>query len=172
MRIDLSELDTIAPLPEDVTLSDGNIIEVGGIPAIGIPYLGRRFPDLVKGLLSGGIDLAALANVGPEASAAMIAAGCGKLGDEKDEKNALLLSAHDQLAILEVILRRTMPRGPGPFVEVVTKVMVALNPPDPAEMIKRKLEKSLQKRSQASSNGGAEMPTPSGDLPPDRLSAT
>ena len=58
--------------------------------------------------------------IGGDAVAAIIAAGCGYPGDEKAEVVAGQLSLDAQADLLASILRLTLPKGIGPFVEKLT----------------------------------------------------
>ena len=58
--------------------------------------------------------------MGGDAVAAIIAAGCGYPADDKAESVAARLSLDAQADLLAVILRLTLPKGVGPFVEKLT----------------------------------------------------
>ena len=58
--------------------------------------------------------------MGGNAVAAIIAAGCGYPGDEQPETVAGKLSLDAQADLLAAILRLTLPKGIGPFVEKLT----------------------------------------------------
>jgi hypothetical protein len=58
--------------------------------------------------------------VGGDAIAAIIAAGCGYPGDDQAEAVAGKLSLDAQADLLASILRLTLPKGIGPFVEKPT----------------------------------------------------
>jgi hypothetical protein len=58
--------------------------------------------------------------MGGDAVAAIIAAGCGYPADDKAESVAAKLSLDAQADLLTVILRLTLPKGVGPFVEKLT----------------------------------------------------
>lgn len=100
------------------TVKVGNTdVEVPGISAEGIAYLFHRFP-IIKDLIGGKPNLEAedLIKIAPEALAAIIAVGTGSMKPE-DEAVAAKLGAESQLALLEAIVKETMPGGVGPFVE-------------------------------------------------------
>jgi hypothetical protein len=58
--------------------------------------------------------------IGGDAVAAIIAAGCGSPGDNAAETVAGSLSLGIQADLLAAILRLTLPKGVGPFVEKLT----------------------------------------------------
>jgi hypothetical protein len=61
-----------------------------------------------------------LLDTGGDAVAAIIAAGCGYPGDDKAESVAANVSVDAQVDLLAAILRLTLPKGVGPFVEKLT----------------------------------------------------
>ena len=58
--------------------------------------------------------------MGGDAVAAVIAAGCGYPGDDKAENVAANLPLDAQADLLAAILRLTLPKGVGPFVETLS----------------------------------------------------
>jgi hypothetical protein len=66
------------------------------------------------------VETEQLMAVGGDAVAAIIAAGCGYPGDENAETIASKLSIDAQADLLATILRLTLPKGIGPFVEKLT----------------------------------------------------
>ena len=106
----------IAPAVERVTIR-GQQIEVFGVSAAGVAMLLARFPDLRK--LFAGRDVGAdeIMGVGGDLVAAIIAAGTGDPGDEVAEEAAGRLGIDEQADLLAAILRVTLPKGVGPFVE-------------------------------------------------------
>ena len=113
----------IVPSVETVDVG-GEKIAVHGVSATGLAYLIRRFPEL----LSGGIGVEMLMSVGGEAVAAVIACGCGYLGNEDAEAKAASFSLDVQADLLAAILRLTMPQGVGPFVEKLSALGAVLAP--------------------------------------------
>ena len=108
----------IAQSTKKVAIAGGEV-PVYGVSAKGIAYLFERFP-VIRELLTGkSADLspATLTKLVPDAIAAIIAAGTGSPGDAATEEVAERLPAADQVALLEEILKLTMPQGAGPFVE-------------------------------------------------------
>ena len=65
-----------------------------------------------------------------DAVAAIIAAGCGYPADDKAESVAARLSLDAQADLLAVILRLTLPKGVGPFVEKLTALGGTLHADD------------------------------------------
>lgn len=95
-------------------------VPVYGVSAKGIAYLLGKFPEL-RALMAGRtVEVEQLMAMGGDAIAAIIAAGCGHPGNAEEEAAAALFSADTQADFLEPILRLTMPKGVGPFVEKVT----------------------------------------------------
>jgi hypothetical protein len=104
-------------------------IEVSGVSARGIAYLMGRFPEVKALFAQKSVDVSPerLVELVPDAIAAVIACGVGKVGDAETEKVAEGLPAGDQLELLAAILEVTMPRGAGPFVERLTGLAAAVN---------------------------------------------
>lgn len=100
-------------------------IPVPGVSAEGIAYLFFRFPiirEIVGGKEEAGITLEDLRTLGPDAVGAIIACGCGEVGDLEAEKRAKLLPLESQVDLLEAIIGETMPSGPAPFVARLTEM--------------------------------------------------
>ena len=89
-------------------------IDVRRLNVDDIATLVKRFPGLVIALDGGGA--AALAG---QAIAAVIAAGCGHLGNAKAEAKAGSYLIEDQFKLLNAILRITFPNGLGPAMQEV-----------------------------------------------------
>mgnify|MGYP007071592357 CR=1 FL=1 len=103
----------IAPSTATVAVR-GVALDVPGIGASGLASLMRRFPA-IHDLLTGkglSLDADALLSTGPEAVAAIIAAGCGNPGDAAHEAAADALPIGDQIEVLAKILEVTLPDGP------------------------------------------------------------
>ncbi|MET4240315.1 hypothetical protein [Bradyrhizobium sp. RT10b] len=107
---------------------NGTDVHVTGVSATGIAVLLNRFPE-VRMLMTGNkVDLSPedlMAKV-PEAIDAILAAGTGNPGNPEAEAVANMLPAGDQLALLQKIIKVTMPKGVGPFVEALTAIMGGL----------------------------------------------
>jgi hypothetical protein len=109
----------IAPVVEIVDVQ-GASVAVHGVSAKGIAHLLGRFPALRMLMTGQQVETEQLMTMGGDAVAAIIAAGCGYPGDEAAEAVAGKLSLDAQADLLAAILRLTLPRGIGPFVEKLT----------------------------------------------------
>lgn len=112
----------IEPQSEDVKVSEDKSLKVFGISFEDIIKLLERFPDAQNWISGTKIDPKQLLKVAPGAIAAVIAAACGLIGDEKAEKRAAALSVETQLDALEAIARLTFRSGFGPFVQRIAGV--------------------------------------------------
>ena len=122
----MTSLLDIAPSSETVDIN-GQKVSVYGVSAKGIASLLGRFPEL-RALMSGRqVDPEKLMSMGGDAVAAILAAGTGSPGDEEAERIAGLLSVEQQADLMESILRLTLPRGVGPFVEKLGKMGALLS---------------------------------------------
>jgi len=113
----------IAPLQESVSVN-GATVDVVGIGARGIVSLLQRFPALQK-LTTGTFDATALWEAAPDAIAAIIAAGVGKIGDRETEESIDRLPLGAQMDLLVAIMKLTMPNGFGPFVDQFDRIVGA-----------------------------------------------
>ncbi len=109
----------IAPAIETVDVQ-GASVTVHGVSAKGLALLLGRFPELRKLMTGQEVQAEQLMAMGGDAVSAIIAAGCGYPGDEAAESIAGKLSLDSQADLLGAILRLTLPRGVGPFVEKLT----------------------------------------------------
>lgn len=110
----------IAPATEQVAG-----VTVYGVSLGGVARLLGRFPELRKimsGVETAPADLLAMA---PAAIAAIIAEGVGT-PDEDGERLASRLSIDLQVEFLAAVMRLTMPKGVGPFVETMLGLGLAL----------------------------------------------
>lgn len=121
----MASLLDIADVGETVTVR-GQAILVSGVSAHGIAVLLSRFPVLREALAGREVSAERLVEVGPDAVAAIIAAGTGAPGNERAEAVAASLPVGDQIDLVEAILRVTLPRGVGPLVERVAAMAGAL----------------------------------------------
>lgn len=128
----MAGLVDIAAITEKVTIA-GTEVEVPGVSAAGVAVLLSRFPELRK--LMSGIEVSAedLLKVGPDALAAILAAGTGEPGNEKAEAAAARLTLGDQADLLAAILRVTLPGGLDPFVEKLTGLGLLMAPDKAAD---------------------------------------
>jgi hypothetical protein len=107
----MADLLDIAASLETVEIR-GQKISVPGIEARGIIYLFQKFPILREWLTKkGGVSVERLSSAGPDIVAAVIAAGTGHPGDERYEAAARNLGISDQLDLVAVIFRVTLPKG-------------------------------------------------------------
>jgi hypothetical protein len=109
----------IAPNVETVEVQSTSVA-VHGISAKGVAHLLGRFPELRMLMTGQEVEIAQLMAIGGDAVAAIIAAGCGTPGDDKAEAVAGSLSLDAQADLLAAILRLTLPKGIGPFVDKLT----------------------------------------------------
>jgi hypothetical protein len=111
----MPDLLSIAPLTETVEVR-GAKVQVCGVSAKSIVGLLSRFPDLRKAWAMGKFDIAQIPD---ETMAAIIAAGVSNI----DEENAANLALDEQMELMAVIIRVTMPRGPVPFMATLTGML-------------------------------------------------
>jgi hypothetical protein len=109
----------IAPVTDTVPVN-GTDVAVGGVSAKGIVTLFLRFPELRKVVTGMEVSRERWFEIGADAIAAIIAAGCGAPGDPEHEAVAASLPAESQIDLIQAILRVTMPGGLGPFMEKLT----------------------------------------------------
>lgn len=114
--------------PRTVTVDVGDVkVGVCGVSVRGVAGLLARFPAL-QTLLSGReVTPDKLAEIAPDAVAAIIAAGTGYPGNPEAEKIADELPIDAQAELLSAILKVTMPKGVGPFVEKLQGLGAVLN---------------------------------------------
>lgn len=148
----------IAPLTEKVTVS-GKQLAVYGVSAAGLVNLISRFPEIRQMMNGREVDVASLMNIGGEAIAAVIAAGIGFPGDEKQEAAAGRLPLEAQADILAAIIKVTLPNGVGPFIDKLTAMLAVKG--DGAGALQKALATKSPKSSLNSSSAG-KMKTGSG----------
>ncbi len=141
----------IAPVVDTVEIN-GEQVNIPGISVQGIAVLWRRYPILQE-TLTKGISVENLMATGPDVVAAIIAAGCGQPNNEQAEQIARLLNLQAQIDLLTAILRRTMPKGIGPFLASINKLTDMFT--DPVDLVKAKIEqmRASPKPSKLSSDG-------------------
>jgi enoyl-CoA hydratase/carnithine racemase len=119
----------IAPAVECVDVQ-GTPVSVHGVSAKGLAGLLGRYPELRMLMTGKEVGADQLLAMGGDAVAAIIAAGCGYPADDKAESVAARLSLDAQADLLAVILRLTLPKGVGPFVEKLTALGGTLHADD------------------------------------------
>lgn len=77
----------------------------------------ERFEELIPIIEGGKVDAAAIIKAAPKAIGALLAAGIGEFGNEKQEDDASDLPLEVQLDFLEGIINATFESGIDPFVE-------------------------------------------------------
>lgn len=121
----MASLLDIAPAVETVKIG-AQSVDVSGVSAAGLASLLVRFPELQPMFSGEPIDTAKVASLGGPVVAAIIAAGCGSLGDPAAEKVAASLALDAQVGLLGAILRVTLPDGIGPFLAKLGAAGLAL----------------------------------------------
>ena len=117
----MAGLTDIIPVAKRVMIptDDGEKpVDVRGLSTSDLSYIISRYPELIS-KLGGGITAALIMKAGPEVMATVIAAACGNPGSQAAEQVAASLGAGVQAEILTHVVKLTMPRGPGPFVELL-----------------------------------------------------
>jgi hypothetical protein len=118
-------LSDIAPASSIVEIEGVGRFTVHGIRADAIVSIFARFPALAAAFTEDEPDAMALIKIAPAAVDAIIAAGLGKLGDEKEEAGAAALELGRKLDFLEPIMLLTFPKGIVPFMERLQKLAAA-----------------------------------------------
>ena len=113
----------IVPRPEKVEVQPGVMLEVRGLSVEAFAQIFARFPDIAKVFAQRQFDAAQIIAAFPRAVAAVIAAGVGRMGDEKQEAAALQIPLGVQTDLLAAIVRLTMPRGVGAFLDQINGLM-------------------------------------------------
>jgi hypothetical protein len=125
----MATLLDIAPLIKNVEIRGTKLI-VKGISAQGVVYLFTRFP-ILRMLMTGkqidGLTIESFIVMAPEAIAAVIAVGLGYVGEnveEQEQAEAITagFSIDEQIHVLTEIMEVTLPRGVGPFVEMINSL--------------------------------------------------
>ncbi len=141
----MAGLVDIAAVTETVAVG-GVEVEVTGVSARGVASLLGRFPELRK--LMTGIEVAVedMIAVGPDALAAILAAGTGAPGDKAAEAVAARLPLDAQANLLEAILRITLPGGVGPFVEKLSGLGLLVAGPDKGAAVPSAKARAMKSR--------------------------
>lgn len=114
----MAGLVDVAIVTETVHIQ-GEDFQVHGLSFGAIAKLITRFPEFAKVAQGGSFDFASLAVLGPEFVAAFLAAGLDPNWVPELEKVVAHLPIDDQMQIFVAILKVSMPRGVGPFVETI-----------------------------------------------------
>ena len=112
----LASLADLAGAGRDVTVR-GRTVTVTGVSARGLAVLFRRFPDLIGAVTGAGLSVSALADMGPDVLAAVIAAGTGSPDDPAAEEVADRLPLSDQLTLIEAIMAESFGGDPAGFMK-------------------------------------------------------
>lgn len=110
----------------------GTEVEVVGLSYEAIGELAERHPKFGELAKAGAASVPALLSLGPEIIASILAAGTDALGDPEAEAVGRQLCVDDQTRLLAAILRRTMPRGAGPFGDTLVEAAMALQAQSPS----------------------------------------
>jgi hypothetical protein len=122
----MTSLLDIAPSGRQITIRD-KTLTIKGISAQGVVYLLNRFP-LVRQIMTGhnveDLSVETFMVLAPEAVNATIACGFGFVGtnpveQEKAEEIAASFGIDEQVYALTQIMEVTLPRGIGPFVDMI-----------------------------------------------------
>lgn len=127
----MAGLIDVAMITESVHIQ-GEDFAVHGLSFAALARLVSRFPKLAGLIQGGALDFASLSVLGPEFLAAFLAAGLDHNWSPEVEKVVAQLPIDDQLQIFAAILKVSMPRGTGPFVETITSIvkLLGLSNPD------------------------------------------
>lgn len=120
----IASLLDISPIVGTVTIRDKDI-PVPGITAEGVIYLLQRFPVLQAVLMKkelADLTTEALIAMAPEAIDSIIAVGLGHIASPEAENAAGNLALDEKMYVLEKIMEVTLPRGIGPFKEMLDRV--------------------------------------------------
>jgi hypothetical protein len=125
----MATLLDIAPLIRNIEIRGVKLI-VRGISAEGVVYLFTRFP-ILRMMMTGkeieGMTIETFIVMAPEAVSAVIAVGLGYVGKNVEEQEqaeaiAAAFSIDEQIHALTEIMEVTLPRGVGPFVEMINSL--------------------------------------------------
>jgi len=157
------DITAIAPVKATVEIN-GQKIDVPGLSLEGYAHIALHHPA-VLGMMRPDSPQMSMAEfiiaAGNKAICALIAAGCGKPGDEQAEAVAASFGMQDQIDLLCAIAKRTMPRGMIPFAEAFNDLIKTMTGPEAAI---RERVKSWSSQSNASLPKDTR-PTSSGGLP-------
>lgn len=118
----MAGLRDIAPLREKLKIR-GQDLDISGVNLASFGYLLERFPQIGAAFGKGEISPLSISSLGSDVVAAVIAAGTGAMGDAETEQAAKHLTLDEELEVLAAILKVSLRRGGGPFVETVLQIM-------------------------------------------------
>jgi len=121
----MTSLLDIGPLTEEVEIR-GTKLTIQGLTAGHLFQLFSEFPDMRKLLdAKSGNPQEVLLSLAPDLIAKIIAMATGSPHDKAAEAKAKTMGASDQLTIISAVQQLSFPEGIGPFVDRVTRLMVA-----------------------------------------------
>ena len=137
-------LDITPTRAAQVVWINGTRIVAHGLNVKAVSSIVARFPKIAGLLVGGALESTDTAwrfvREFGEATAPLIAAGCGHLNDEKYERFADdQLALEDQVKLVAAIIEATCPNGYGFFLEVIAKLRA---PREEAKVRKIRLRKS------------------------------
>lgn len=137
----------IAPATAKVRVADVEVV-VFAVNAKAIAALLRKFPEIAKLFAGKDVSSDEWAAIAPEAVVAIIAAGCGHMGEEAWETKIGELNLEQQIDLLEAILALTMPSGIRPFAEKLNKLgLLAQGKGEEADASGKAVDMKSQKQS-------------------------
>lgn len=112
----MSSLTEITNVKRSISIQ-GVDVDVYGVSGLALAQLMARFPEVGKMMSGVEVNRDEMMKMAPDALAAFMAAGTGEPNNPAAETAAGMLSIGDQVELIDEILKRTFPRGIGPFVE-------------------------------------------------------
>lgn len=143
----MADLLDIAPATavEAVHITGDQRIKVRALHGNDIATIAARFPNLIAAFAATGDNVVALMSSVGLAVGAIIAAGCGHLGNEKAEQIANSLLIEDQIKLVKAILGLTFPNGFSSVIEALASLMIGA-----ADEVKKPVRVRLRKSPSAS----------------------
>jgi len=122
----MADLLDIAPATavEAVHITGDQRVVVRGLHVNDIATIAARFPSLVATFAAASDNVVVLMRSVGLAVGAIIAAGCGHLGNEKAEQIANSLLFEDQIKLVKAIIGLTFPNGFSSVMKVVESLMI------------------------------------------------
>ena len=148
----MTDLLDIAPATAfDVVHITGNKrVKVRGLHGNDIASIAARFPHLIAQLVASGDNVVVLISSLGVAIGPIIAAGCGKLGDEQQEAAADRLLFEDQIKLVKAIYGLTFPNGLSSFLALMTSF--ATTEPEKRIKVRSKISPSASPPSSATAS--------------------